>query len=164
MSKISCWLLVEDCFQLNEATGSFLPHDPHLRPSVFMADCFFKAKKGEPHVLARQELDPCIVTLFGEGNGNPLQYSCLENPRDKGPWWATVQWGCKELDTTEWLTHTSTHSHPNLCHIPLVRSKFQVPLPLKVRFHKSWAYGGQLKICPALCKMETSYFWKRFIR
>ena len=26
----------------------------------------------------------------GEGNGNPLQYSCLENPMDGGPWWATV--------------------------------------------------------------------------
>ena len=26
----------------------------------------------------------------GEGNGNPLQYSCLENPRDKGAWWAAV--------------------------------------------------------------------------
>ena len=25
-----------------------------------------------------------------EGNGNPLQYSCLENPRDRGSWWATV--------------------------------------------------------------------------
>ena len=27
----------------------------------------------------------------GEGNGNPLQYSCLENARDRGAWWATVQ-------------------------------------------------------------------------
>ena len=26
----------------------------------------------------------------GEGNGNPLQYSCLENPRDRGTWWAAV--------------------------------------------------------------------------
>ena len=26
----------------------------------------------------------------GEGNGNPLQYSCLENPRNRGAWWATV--------------------------------------------------------------------------
>ena len=26
----------------------------------------------------------------GEGNGNPLQYSCLENPRDSGAWWAAV--------------------------------------------------------------------------
>ena len=37
----------------------------------------------------------------GEGNGNPLQYSCLENPMDRGAWWAT--WGCKESDTTEQL-------------------------------------------------------------
>ena len=28
---------------------------------------------------------------FGEGNGNPLQYSCLEDPMDRGAWWATVQ-------------------------------------------------------------------------
>ena len=27
----------------------------------------------------------------GEGNGNPLQYSCLENSRNRGAWWATVQ-------------------------------------------------------------------------
>ena len=27
---------------------------------------------------------------LGEGNGNPLQYSCLENPMDRGPWWATI--------------------------------------------------------------------------
>ena len=27
---------------------------------------------------------------LGEGNGNPLQYSCLENPIDRGTWWATV--------------------------------------------------------------------------
>ena len=26
----------------------------------------------------------------GEGNGNPLHYSCLENPMDRGAWWATV--------------------------------------------------------------------------
>ena len=26
----------------------------------------------------------------GEGSGNPLQYSCLENPMDRGAWWATV--------------------------------------------------------------------------
>ena len=32
-----------------------------------------------------------IATVFsGEGNGNPLQCSCLENPRDGGAWWAAV--------------------------------------------------------------------------
>ena len=36
----------------------------------------------------------------GEGNGNPLQYSCLENPMDRGAWWATVHGVTKESDTT----------------------------------------------------------------
>ena len=36
--------------------------------------------------------------LPGEGNGNPLQYSCLENPADGGAW---CPWGRKESDTTE---------------------------------------------------------------
>ena len=35
-----------------------------------------------------------------EGNGNPLQYSCLENPIDKGAWWATDHGVAKESDTT----------------------------------------------------------------
>ena len=42
----------------------------------------------------------------GEGNGNPLQYSCLENPMDRGAWWATVH-EVTELDTTERLHFTS---------------------------------------------------------
>ena len=36
----------------------------------------------------------------GEGHGNPLQYSCLENSMDSGAWLATVCGGHKELDTT----------------------------------------------------------------
>ena len=31
-----------------------------------------------------------LSTMTGEGNGNPLQYSCPENPMDRGAWWATV--------------------------------------------------------------------------
>ena len=45
----------------------------------------------------------------GEGNGNPLQYSCLENPMDRGAWQTTVSpwgWDLKESDTT---AHTHTH-------------------------------------------------------
>ena len=37
----------------------------------------------------------------GEGNGGPLQHSCMENPMDRGAWWAIVHGGCKEWDTTE---------------------------------------------------------------
>ena len=36
----------------------------------------------------------------GRGHGNSLQYSCLENPIDRGAWWATLHGVTKELDTT----------------------------------------------------------------
>ena len=50
----------------------------------------------------------------GEGNGNPLQYSCLGNPVDRGAWWATVAKNQTQL--TNWArthahTHTHTHTH-----------------------------------------------------
>ena len=43
----------------------------------------------------------------GEGNGNPLQCSCLENPMDGGAWWATVH-GSQRVGHN-WATNTSTH-------------------------------------------------------
>ena len=44
----------------------------------------------------------------GEGNGNPLQYSCLENPMDRGDWRATCSH--KDLDTTEELNNNECKS------------------------------------------------------
>ena len=40
---------------------------------------------------------PEIGRSPGEGNGNPLQYSCLENPMDRGAWWVTVPWDHKRV-------------------------------------------------------------------
>ena len=40
------------------------------------------------------------LSCIGEGNGNPLQCSCLENPRDGGAWWAAI-YGVTVLDMTE---------------------------------------------------------------
>ena len=39
-----------------------------------------------------------LISCIGEGNGNPLQCSCLENPRDRGAWWAAV-YGVAESQT-----------------------------------------------------------------
>ena len=41
---------------------------------------------------------PRSVRSLREGHDNSLQYSCLENPMDRGAWWATVHWGRKESD------------------------------------------------------------------
>ena len=46
------------------------------------------------------DLTPGLGRSPGEGNGNPLQYSWLENPTDRGVSWVTVH-GVAELDTTE---------------------------------------------------------------
>ena len=43
---------------------------------------------------------PALGRSSGEGNGNPLQYSCLGNPMDRGAWWATVHGVAKESDLT----------------------------------------------------------------
>ena len=43
---------------------------------------------------------PGLGRCPGEGNGNPLQLSCLEYPVDRGVWWATVQGVSKGRDTT----------------------------------------------------------------
>ena len=51
-----------------------------------------------PPAYARDVVSvPGSVRSSGEGNGNPLQYSCLGNPMDRGDWWATVPWGCKRV-------------------------------------------------------------------
>ena len=50
---------------------------------------------------------PGLERSPGEENGNLLQYSCLENSMDRGAWWAIAQWGSKELNTTEQLTHNN---------------------------------------------------------
>ena len=64
---------------------------------------------GFPHSSVGKESacsagDPGLIPGLGrsprEGNGNPLQYSCLENPMDRGTWWATV--------------HVVTRVRPNL--------------------------------------------------
>ena len=46
-------------------------------------------------------LIPGLRRSPGEGHGNPLQYSCLENPIDRGAWQATYPLGHKESDMTE---------------------------------------------------------------
>ena len=45
-----------------------------------------------------------LVIQFREGNGNPLQYSCLENPVDRGAWWAAVYGVAQSWTRLKWLS------------------------------------------------------------
>ena len=47
----------------------------------------------------------------GEGNGYPLQYSCLENPMDRGDWQATIHGVTKS-----WIQLSNEHFHFSFCH------------------------------------------------
>ena len=72
----------------------------HMRASLVA-----QMVKNTPVVLEIPGSTPGLGRSPGEGNGNPLQYSCLENSKDRGAWWATVHgvatWGRKESDSTE---------------------------------------------------------------
>ena len=48
------------------------------------------------------------LSCIGEGSGNPLQCSCLENPRDRKAWWVAVLWGCRESTRLKRLSSSSS--------------------------------------------------------
>ena len=48
------------------------------------------------------------LSCIGEGNGNPLQHSCLENPRDGGAWWAAVCGVTQSWTQLKWLSRSSS--------------------------------------------------------
>ena len=63
------------------------------------------------------------LSHIGEGNGNPLQCSCLENPRDGGAWWAVVYGVTQSRTRLKWLSSSSSnalqggkHTVPSVCH------------------------------------------------
>jgi len=49
------------------------------------------------------------LSCIGEGNGNTLQCSCLENPRDGGAWWAAVYGVAQSRTRLKWLSSSSSH-------------------------------------------------------
>ena len=62
------------------------------------------------------------LSCIGEGNGNPLQCSCLENPRDGGAWWAAIYGVAQSRTWLKWLSSSSS-------------SRYIYPLPLEPPSH-----------------------------
>ena len=71
------------------------------------------------------------LSCIGEGNGNPLQCSCLENPRDRGAWWATVYGVAQSWPRLKQLSSSSRVSYSflvlNMINLRLKLSKCKVP-------------------------------------
>ena len=61
------------------------------------------------------------LSCIGEGNGNPLQCSCLENPRDGGAWWAAIYGVAQSWTRLKRLSSSSRLSVPHRSAAPLGR-------------------------------------------
>ena len=95
---------------------------------------FLVAQRWRIHLQSRRpKFNPWAGRSPGEGHGYPLHYSCLENPMDRGGWWATVQRVAKSRTRLMQLsTHARTREHrlfspcPSL---PLPSSVFVLSMP-----------------------------------
>ena len=54
------------------------------------------------------------LSCIGEGNGNPVQCSCLENPRDGGAWWAAIYGVAQSQTRLKRLSSSSSRAHSHL--------------------------------------------------
>ena len=101
-------------FSYNKHHGSFVS-GVSFNPSLILSPNLWEKNRLGGRSREKQQ-QTNIVTLkfiyffhiFGEGNGNPLQYSCLENPMDRGAWWATVHGVAKSLTWLSDFTFTFT--------------------------------------------------------
>ena len=71
----------------------------------------------------------------GEGSGNPLQYYCLENPMERGAWWATVHGVAKSRTRLSDLTFTNFHFHNIEYYVQLKIMLIEVLLTGKKKKH-----------------------------
>ena len=78
----------------------FQPPRDRQKPRLTEAAGFPRGSDGKESAcsVGDPDLIPGLGRAPGEGNDNPLQYSCLENPMDRAAWWATVHGVLKESD------------------------------------------------------------------
>ena len=87
-------------------------------------------------------LIPGLGRSHGEGNGYPLQYSCLENPKDRGTWWATVYGVAKS-----WTRLSDFHS---------LTQRYCYPY---CAYHLRVSQAPQLNLFKALSHLDWEQLW-----
>ena len=81
------------------------------------------------------------LACIGEGNGNPLQCSCLENPRDRGAWWAAIRGVTQSRTRLKWLSSIL---------LSIVAIRIYIPNHSVGGFHS-------LHILSRICYLKTSW-------
>ena len=104
------------------------------------------------------------LSCIGEGNGNPLQCSCLENPRDGGAWWAAVHWVSQSRIRLKRLSSSSSSSSSIILYAQL--KVYKLPLKIKLRaLLKAWSphvFLSCFLFSPFLvCSSFRTYNWSR---
>ena len=92
-------------------TSVLLPEKSHGRRSLLVCSPWVAKELDTTERLHFQFSLSCI----GEGNGNPLQCSWLENPRDGGVWWAAVYGVAQRWTRLKWLSSSSSSSSKRIC-------------------------------------------------
>ena len=91
-------------------TPVLLPGESHGRRSPVGCSPWGRSELDTTEWLHFHFSLPCI----GDGNGNPLQYSCLENPRDGGAWWAAIYGVAESQTQLKRLSSSSSNPYGNL--------------------------------------------------
>ena len=82
--SLSSFIFIKRLFSSSLLSAIRMESSAYLRLLIFLPEILIPACAHPTWILHD------VLCIYGEGNGNPLQYSCLENPTDRGAWKAAV--------------------------------------------------------------------------
>ena len=97
---------------------------------------------------------PLSLSCIGEGNGNPLQCSSLENPRDRGAWWAAVCGVAQSRTRLKWLSRSSSSMYIYHNGTLLSHRKNEI-----ISFSTIWM-DLEIIVLSEVCQRKTYILWK----
>ena len=100
-----------------QPTPGFLPGESHGQrsPVVYSPWGCKDLDMTEATSHAYTYVSTCVYIAIREGDGTPLQYSCLENPRDRGAWWAAVYGVAQSRTRLKRLSNSSSSILQYIC-------------------------------------------------